>query len=150
VIDRAQIPHLEPARQLVGVDPVRLVAPASLAPAVADNHPIRNGHEQIVQPLRLRAFLEGDVDGAPHAAEELRDRCGIGWQDRPRDHATGLRADRGHRRCLMDVQRHIFRRSLHEGRSLLRVIGLGQLDGSTRGRALNMRQMQSDPKRITT
>jgi hypothetical protein len=42
------------------------------------------------------------------------------------------RQDRRHRGCLMDIQRHILRRPLHESRSsLLRSIGLGGFHGSS-------------------
>jgi hypothetical protein len=45
---------------------------------------------------------------------------------------------RGHRHCLMHVQRDILRRPFHESRSLLWAMGLRQLHGSSKGRALNM------------
>lgn len=41
-------------------------------------------HEQIVQPLRLGGLLEGDVNEAAHAAEELDERSGFGGQDNSR------------------------------------------------------------------
>ena len=41
--------------------------------------------------------------------------------------------------CLMDVKRHILRRSLHESGSLLWSLGLRRLHRSSKGRAFNMR-----------
>jgi hypothetical protein len=49
----------------------------------------------------------------------------------------------GHRSCLVDVQRHILHRSLQESRSVLWSVGLGRLQGSSKGRAFNLRQATS-------
>jgi hypothetical protein len=47
--------------------------------------------EQIVQPLRLRAFLEGDVHRASHPGEELQQRRILSGQDAAGDDlAAGL------------------------------------------------------------
>ena len=59
-------------------------------------------------------------------------------------HTTTMQASavipyRGDRGCLMDVERHILRRSLQESHSLLWSLGLGRLHGSSKGRAFNMR-----------
>jgi hypothetical protein len=55
----------------------------------------RPRREQVVPPLRLRAFLEGDVHRAAHAGEELRQRRLL-----RREHAPGddLAAGLPHRR----------------------------------------------------
>ena len=78
-----------------------------LAPSIAHQNAVDNGREQIVQPLRLRAFLERDVNGAAHAAEALDDRARVGRDDRARDHAPGLLAHGGHRGCLVHIEADI-------------------------------------------
>jgi hypothetical protein len=140
VVDGPQIPDEEPARELVGVHLVGLVArPPALAAAVADDHPVRDGDQGIMQPLRLGAFLERDVNRAPHAMKELDQRSGLRGYESSGDHAPAPFPDRHHGRCLMHVESDILGRPLHEGRSLVWSMGLPQIHGSTKGRALNMR-----------
>jgi len=139
VIHRAQAPASEQLGQLVGIDLIALVPVPGLPPLIAHDYPIDERGHEFVQPLRLGPFLKGDVHGAAHPTEELDDRRPRGRQDGPREHVPALFPYRGHRRCLMDVQRDILRRPFHESRSLLWAMGLRQLHGSTKGRALNMR-----------
>ena len=72
-----------------------------------------------MEPLCVSPFLEGDPNGTAHTAEELDDRGRLGRQDGTRNHPASLLPDRRDGRCLMDVQRHILGRPLHEGRSLV-------------------------------
>jgi hypothetical protein len=74
VIDRAERALAQQAREQIGVALIRFVPERRLPAAVADDHPIDDGHEQVVQPLRLRAFLERDLPGAPHPSEHLQER----------------------------------------------------------------------------
>jgi hypothetical protein len=136
---RPQAAAPEQLGQLVGIHLVALVAVAGPSPLIAHDDPIDERGHQPVQPLRLGPFLKGDVHAAAHAAEELDERWRLRGQDRPRDHPPAVVPDRGHRHCLMDVQRHILRRPFHESRSLLWAMGLRHLHGSSKGRALNMR-----------
>ena len=139
VIDRAQPAAPQLFGEFVGIDLIALVSLPGLAPSIAHDDLIDEGGEQFVKPLRLGAFLEGDVNRAPQAAEELHDRRCFRRQDAARDHAPAVFADRGQSGCLMHVQRHMFGAAFHEGRSLLRSTGLRHLHGSGKGRALNMR-----------
>jgi hypothetical protein len=118
MVDRSQVTREQPVRKLVGIQLVGLVA-AVLATPIADNDPIDDRREQIVKPLGLGAFLERDVNGAAHAAEELNQRPSLRGQNAADDHAPALLADRRHGRCLMYIERHILGRPLHEGRSLV-------------------------------
>jgi hypothetical protein len=90
VMDRPEIAGQEPVRELVGVDLVGLVA-AMFATPIADDHAIHDRREQVVQPLRLRAFLEGDVDRATHRTEELDQRGMPGGQDAARSRPRAAR-----------------------------------------------------------
>lgn len=106
---------------------------------IADDDPMHQRRQQVVQPLRLGPFLEGDVHGTAHPADELRERDTLGRQHAPRNHPPALRPHRCHRSCLVDVQRDILCSPFHESRSLPWTTGLGQLHGSSQGRTLNMR-----------
>jgi len=139
VIHRAQAAAAQPVGQLIDVDPVPLVALLALPPPIAHDDAIHAGREEIVQPLRLGPFLEGDVNRAPHAAEELHERRCFRRQDAARDHAAAVLADRGQGGCLMHVQRHMFGGLFHESRSLLGSMRSRHFHGSSKGRALNMR-----------
>jgi hypothetical protein len=139
VIHRAQAAASQPLGELVGIDLVALVPRLPLPPPIAHHHPIDQGHQQIVQPLGLRAFLKGDVDRAAHAAEELHDRRRLRRQDGPGDQPPGVLPDGCDGGCLMHVQRHMFGGAFHESRSLLRSMAIRHLHGSSKGRALNMR-----------
>jgi hypothetical protein len=119
VIHRPQLPRPQPVHQLRGVVPVALVAALRFAAPIAHHHPCDPPDEEVVEPLRLRALLERHVDGATHPAEELEDRGRLGRHNAPRDHAAGVVADDGDRRCLVDIESDILGRLLHESRSLL-------------------------------
>jgi hypothetical protein len=116
VVDGPQVAAQEPLGEHVRVDHVGLVAAVFPAP-VAHHDLIDQRAEQVVQPLRLGALLEDDVHGAAHAGEELGERAGLRRHDAAGDHAPAGLADRGNRRGLVDVERHVLRRSFHEGRS---------------------------------
>ena len=74
VTDRAQAPATQEVRQLIGTDLIALVPLLGRAAAIADEHAIDHRPQQVVEPLRLRAFLERDMNRAAHAAEELHER----------------------------------------------------------------------------
>ncbi len=92
-----------------------------------------------MQPLRLRAFLEGDVHRAPHAGEELQQRRLLGGENAARDDLASGLLHRRERSCLVHVETHILRRASHEGRPLLRFTCVSRPQIRSRGRALNMR-----------
>ncbi|MFN2397844.1 MAG: hypothetical protein ABR543_04270 [Gemmatimonadaceae bacterium] len=45
-------------------------------------------NQEVAQPLRLRAFFEGDVNRPAHTAEVLDDGASLSREDRSRDHAA--------------------------------------------------------------
>ncbi len=140
MIDRAEVAAAQLFRQGVGIDQVALVASARFPPPIAHEDPGDQGHQQVVQPLRLGAFFEGDLHGPPHPPEELTQGGGLRGQDGPGDHPPALRSHGGHGSCLRHIERDILGSPLHESRSwLLGSMGLGRLHGSNKGRALNMR-----------
>jgi hypothetical protein len=61
-----------------------------LSASVTHNDAVDHRDQKIVQPLGLGPFLEGDVNGPPHAPEELEERRRLGRQNAPRDHASAL------------------------------------------------------------
>jgi hypothetical protein len=139
VIDRAQPAAAEELGELVGIDLIPLV-PLPRRPApITDDDPMHQRRQDVVQPLRLGPFLEGHVHRAAHPADKLREGRTVGRQHAPGDHPPALLPHRGHRSCLVDVQRDILDCPFHESRSLLWTTGLGQLHGSSKGRTLNMR-----------
>lgn len=119
MIDRTQVARQEVAGQVIGIGLVRLVAASALAPTVAHDDAPNDRLQQVVQPLRLRTFLEGDVDGAAHAPEELHERRGLGGQNRAHDHASAPFTDRGDGRGLVYIESDMLTRPLHEGRPLV-------------------------------
>jgi len=119
VVYRPEVTLQQSAGELIRIHLAGLVAAPALTPPVADEDPVRDRHQEVVQPLSLRALLEGDVHRASHAAEELDQRRRVRRQDAPGDHAPALLTDRSHGRCLMDIECHILTRPLHEGRSLV-------------------------------
>ncbi|MEK7668310.1 MAG: hypothetical protein AAB409_06650, partial [Gemmatimonadota bacterium] len=135
VIDRPQPAASEQLGELVGIDLIPLVPPSGLPPPVAHEDPSDERGEQIVQPLRLGPFLQGDVHGTAHPAEELDDRRLGRRHNGPRDHPPAFLPHRSHGGCLVHIQRDILRRSLPESPSLLWSTGLGRLHGSSKGRA---------------
>jgi len=139
VIDRAQPAAPQQVGHLIRIDVVALVALSGLPAPIADDDPIGERGDQVVQPLRPGSLLEHHVEGPAHSAQELHDRRPIRRQHAPGDHPPAVRPHRGHRGCLMDVQRDILRTPFHESRSLLWSTGLGRLHGSNMGCALNMR-----------
>jgi hypothetical protein len=68
---------------------------------------VDDGHEEIVEPLRLCALLERDVDRPTHAAEVVDDRRGLRREDCSCDHAAALLADGCDGGCLVDIERDI-------------------------------------------
>jgi len=140
VIDRPQPAPPEQLGQLVGIDLIALVPVPGRPPPIADDDPMDERRDQVVQPLRLGPFFERDVNRAAQTAEKLDDRGPVRLQDAPGQHPPALLPDRGHGRCLMHVERDILGGPCHESRSLLLgSMGLGRLHGSSKGRALNMR-----------
>jgi hypothetical protein len=88
VIDAAE-PAAEPViRELLGIAVVSLVALLLLAAPVAHHHPVDSRLQQVVQPPRLRAFLEGDVHRPPDPAEQLEDRLFPRGKDASRQDPT--------------------------------------------------------------
>ena len=139
MIDHAQPAAAELLGQLIGIDLIGLVPLPRRCAAIADYDSIHQRRQQVVQPLGLGAFLEGDMHRAAHPAHELRDRAAVGRQHAPRDHPSALFPHRRTRSCLVHVQRDILGSPFHESRSLLWSTGLGRLHGNSKGRALNMR-----------
>jgi len=120
VVDPAQLAGAQQLRELGGVHTVALVPVPGRAAAIADHHARHPRREQVVQPLRLRAFLEGNVHRPAQAGEELQHRRLLGREDAARDDPAAGIADRSEHRCLVHVQTHILARALHQGRLLLR------------------------------
>jgi len=58
MIDRAQPAAAKLLRQLVGIDLIGLVPLPRRPAAIADDDPIHERCQQVVQPLRLGAFLK--------------------------------------------------------------------------------------------
>jgi len=139
VIDRAQRAATQQLGELVGIDLIPLVALVRRSAPIAHNDPIDERRQQLVQPLRLGAFLEGDMPGSTHPADELREGASVGGHHTPGDHPPAFLPHRRHRGCLVNVQRDILGSPFHESRSLLWATGLGRLHGNSKGRALNMR-----------
>ncbi len=139
MIDCAQRPAAQLLGEVVGIDLIPLIALARRPASIADNHPIHERRQQLVQPLRLGAFLERDMPSPAHPADELRQGAAVSRQHASRNHPPAHLPHRRHRSCLVHVERDILRCPFHESRSLLRTTGLGRLYGSSRGSALNMR-----------
>ena len=119
VIHRAHRIALQCGRELLGVVPITLVGrPPHLAPIAYDDARDQ-GNEQIVEPLRLRAFFEGHVHTATDAAEEFRERHRIRRHDRARDHTRTLLAHNENGGILVHIEPRILRRPFHESRSWL-------------------------------
>ena len=73
MIDRAEPPAAQQLGQLVRIRLVALIALRRLAAPIAHQDPVDHRDQEIVESLRLRAFLERDVKGAAHAAEPVHD-----------------------------------------------------------------------------
>jgi len=74
---------------------------------------------------------------ARDTAEELYECMLVGREMSSSDHLACLLAHRRQRGCLMDIEPDILRVPFHECRSLLWSMGLRQLHGCSKGRALN-------------
>ncbi len=139
MIDQPQGAQAQLFGKVIGIDLIGLVALPLLAASVADEHTVNPRREQIIEPLRLRAFFKRHVDGAAHAAEELEESVRLSRQNAAGDHPSAFLAHQGDGRCLMDIETYIFGAAFHERRSLLRPRGSGGLlHGSLKGRALKM------------
>jgi hypothetical protein len=90
--------------QLLGVDPIPLVALARVAPPIAHHHPVHPRAQQLVQPLRLGPFLEHHVDRPAHPANELPQWGGLRRQNGPGDHPPARLPDDRDRGCLMHIE----------------------------------------------
>jgi hypothetical protein len=88
MVDGAQAAPPEQLGELVGIDLVALVPLAGVAPAITDDHPIDERGQQIVEPLRLGALLEREVDRPTHGSEELAEGTALSGQHAPCDHAS--------------------------------------------------------------
>jgi len=75
--------------------------------AIAHDDAMHHGPQQIMEPLRLRAFLEGDVNRPPHAPEVLHQRGCLRRQHAAREHTPAFLAHRRHCSCLMHVEADI-------------------------------------------
>jgi hypothetical protein len=117
VVDRSQRAAQQVLGDLIGINEVAFVARSLLTSAVTDDHPMDLRLQEIVQPLRLGAFLEGDVHTAAHRAEELEERHFLGRHDRTGEDASAFLSDRGDGSCLMHVESYILGGAFHEGRS---------------------------------
>jgi hypothetical protein len=70
---RLEISDAQLFRHSVGIDAVVLVRQRSSSPHVADDHTFDLVDQHVVQPLRLRSFLEGHVHPRP-GPHQCRDR----------------------------------------------------------------------------
>jgi hypothetical protein len=118
VVDGPEVTGEKPLREPVGVHLVRFVA-ARFTASIAYDHAIGYGHQQVMQPLALGAFLNYNMNRTAHAPDKLDEHTRLGGQNAPGDHAAALLANCRHGCCLMNVERHILGRPLHEGRSLV-------------------------------
>jgi hypothetical protein len=140
VIEAAEPTAEQVIGEPLGVPVVSLVALLLLAPPIAHHHPGDPRLQQVIEPLRLGAFLEGDVHRATNAAEELDDRLLLRGKDASRQHTATLLSHCRHRACLVNIQPNILRRALHESRSSVgSMVRPRRLHGTIKGRALNMR-----------
>ena len=71
---RTQVAGDQQAGEMIGIDLVGLVSLPPLASPVADDDPIYHRRQEVVQPLRLRPFLEHHLDRAPQPDEEREQR----------------------------------------------------------------------------
>jgi len=69
VIHRAQPASAEQLREGIGIDLIALVPRPRCPAPITDDDPIDERRQQIVQLLRLGAFLERDMDRPPHPAD---------------------------------------------------------------------------------
>ena len=125
---------------------VTLVACLAFATPVADHDPIRDGLQEVVEPLGLSALFGRHLARSAHASEEADQGGLVRGHDVARDHASGGVAHRNDRRCLVHIQPHILRRAFHESRSLLGPFSQGRLrplPGTRKGRALKIRYVKS-------
>jgi hypothetical protein len=97
VVDGAQAAASEQMGELIGIDLVALVAEPVLLASIADDEVVDLRQEEVVQPLRLGALLEGHADRAAHSAEELQERMLFRGKDSPSDHPSVLLPNRRHR-----------------------------------------------------
>ena len=95
-------------REPLDVDAVILVAALVLAAHVTDDELLGVRHEQIVQPLRLGAFLERHVDTRPATLHQLQDRPGLSGHGGPHDDLSVGIATVGQDRCLMQVRPFLY------------------------------------------
>jgi len=93
----------------------------------------------VVQPLRLRALLEGDVYATAEAADQSDDGLRFGRDRRSHRHRPLRVAHAHHQGCLMDVESHILNRLLFHGSRSFPAPAVRRLHGSRRERAFAMR-----------
>jgi hypothetical protein len=86
VIDRPELASPEPGREVVGIDPIAHVPTPLFPVAIADDHPLDERDEEVVEPLGLGALLESDMDRPPHPPKELHQGRALGGKDGPGDH----------------------------------------------------------------
>jgi len=123
VVDRAQPTAPEQVREQIGIDLVAFIAAPGRPAAIADDHLLDERVQEVVQPLGLRPLLNGQVDGAAHAADEFGKRTGLSGQDSPGHHAPARLAHRGDGAGLVAVPTDILGRPFHESRSRLGTTG---------------------------
>ena len=78
-----QVACAQSLRELLHIDPVILVPGLPLATQVAHDHSLGVRLDQVVQPLRLGAFLEGDVDPWSGSLHHAQNRCRLGRHGSP-------------------------------------------------------------------
>lgn len=139
VIHALQRPDPQSLRQQVGIDLVVLVDQFLLPSHVANDDSLSDRLQQIVQPLRLRAFLERDVHPRPLAANQSDDGLRLRRHRRLEHDRPRLIPCRRHGRCLVHVQTEIMNPLILHGSRPFLSFGLRTIQTYKKGRAFNMR-----------
>jgi len=137
--DRLECAKPQAFRQIVRVESIVLVRLLALSSDVTHNNACDLGREQVVQPLRLRSFLEGDLHASAQPADQGEQRSALGRHGGAHDHAPLLVADAGDARCLVHIQREILSCLILHGSRSFRSFGLRSTQTYWRERAFNMR-----------
>ena len=109
VIHRLEISQAQQLGQLARVDRIALVArlQQSILARIAHHQMRHSSHQQIVQPRRVRAFFEGDVQRPTQSAQKIQNGRGAGGDHRLH-HQLTVSVQHCHRDGVtVDIQTHI-------------------------------------------
>ncbi len=106
---------------------------------IADDHPLDVIDQQIVQPLRLRPFLEDHMHAWTGVLHERENDLGLSGHGRAQYHLPVLVAHTGHDRCLVYIEREILNCLILHGSRPFLSFGFRRLQTYRKGRAFNMR-----------